>query len=118
AGVPGPVRPTGPLTCTMPYSVLPQPLSNWRLPAIGLAVVLIVVSPFLLLRQAAHDTNAAWAIVAHTHETAATVHSLAGDMRNMESGALSLAAGVDNELLRARIGESRERLIPSLEKLQ
>ena len=102
----------------MPQSVLPQPLSNWRLPALGLAVVLIVVTPFLLLRQAAHDTNAAWAMVAHTHETAATVHSLAGDMRNMESGALSLAAGVDNALLRSRVGESRERLIPTLEALQ
>ena len=34
----------------MPHRALPQPLSNWRLPALGLAVVLIVVTPFLLLR--------------------------------------------------------------------
>ena len=101
-----------------PATALPQPLSNWRLPALGLAVVLIVVTPFLLLRQAAHNTNAAWNMVAHTHETAATVHALAGDMRNMESGALSIAAGVDNELLRSRVGQSRERLIPTLERLQ
>jgi PAS domain S-box-containing protein len=102
----------------MPYSALPQPLSNWRLPALGLAVVLIVVTPFLLLRQAAHNTNAAWSMVAHTHETASTVHSIAADMRNMESGALSIASGVDNQLLRERVSESRARLIPSLERLQ
>ncbi|WP_202843839.1 sensor histidine kinase [Luteimonas saliphila] len=102
----------------MPASVLPQPLSNWRLPALGLAIVLIVVTPFLVLRKAAVDTDAAWAMVVHTHETEATVHALAGDMRNMESGALSLAAGVDNALLRARVGESRARIPATLQKLQ
>src|SRR5690606_9612718 len=80
--------------------------------------VLIVVTPFLLLRQAAHDTNDAWGRVAHTYETTAAVHALAADMRNMESGALSLAAGVDNALLRGRVSQSRARLIPLLEKLQ
>src|SRR5690606_27118159 len=91
---------------------------NWRLPALGLAIVAIVVTPFLLLRKAAEDTDAAWSWVVHTHQTEATVHALAGDMRNMESGALSLAAGVDNPLLRARVGESRARIPPTLRELQ
>ena len=101
-----------------PSSAYPQPLSNWRLPALGLVIVVIVVTPFLLLRQAAIDIDAAWAMVVHTHETEATVHSLAADMRNMESGALSLAAGVDNPMLRDRVNDSRARIVPTLQKLR
>ena len=118
AGVPGSRAPTGPLACTMPPYVLPQPLSNWRLPAIGLAVVVIVVTPFLLLRQAAEDIDGAWQMVTHSLETEAAVHRLAADMRSLESGALSLAAGVDNALLRARVAESRARILPTLQELQ
>ncbi|TYT26187.1 PAS domain S-box protein [Luteimonas viscosa] len=102
----------------MPASVLPQPLSNWRLPALGLVIVAIVVTPFLILRKAADDIDAAWEMVVHTHQTEARVHALAGDMRNMEAGALSLAAGVDNAMLRARVNQSRARILPTLQQLQ
>ncbi len=102
----------------MPPSALPQPLSNWRLPAIGLAVVVIVVTPFLLLRQAAADIDGAWQMVTHSLETEAAVHRLAADMRSLESGALSLAAGVDNALLRERVLASRARILPTLQELQ
>jgi len=102
----------------MSSSIPPQPLSNWRLPALGLAVVLIVVTPFLLLRKAAQDIDAAWTMVAHTHEVEARVHALAADVRNLEAGALSLAAGVDSPLLRSRIDASRARIAPALQELE
>ncbi|TWT22512.1 PAS domain-containing protein [Luteimonas marina] len=102
----------------MSSSALPQPLSNWRLPALGLAIALIVVTPFLLLRGAAQDNDAAQEMVAHSYRVEARVHALASDMRNLEAGALSLAAGVDNPALRARVGESRARLLPTLQELQ
>lgn len=50
----------------MPPPAPQQSLKNWRLPALGLAVVLIVVTPFLLLRQVALDIDAAKDMVAHT----------------------------------------------------
>ncbi len=102
----------------MSSSAPPQPLSNWRLPALGLAVVLIVVTPFLLLRKAAQDIDAAWTMVAHTYQVEARVHALASDMRNLEAGALSLAAGVESPVLRERIGESRARIAPALQVLE
>lgn len=39
-------------------------------------------------------------------------------MRNLEAGAASLAAGVDNVLLRERIDLSRVRILPTLQELQ
>ncbi|MGJ4802924.1 sensor histidine kinase [Luteimonas sp. SDU82] len=94
------------------------PLSNWRLAALGLLVALIIVSPFLLLRSATRDAGEAWQAVSHTQQVEVTVQALAAHMRNLENGALSMAAGVDNHALRERVGESRERILPLLRELQ
>src|SRR5690606_17201179 len=42
----------------------------------------------------------------------------ASHMRNLEAGALSLAGGVDNNALRARVADSREHILPLLQQLQ
>src|SRR5690606_12285516 len=116
--LPGPRPPIRQPHRPMPSSALPQPLSNWRLPALGLAVVLIVVTPFLLLRQAAQDIDGAWTMVAHTYRVEAHVQALASDIRNLEAGVLSLAGGVDTPLLRERIDDSRARITPTLQALE
>ncbi len=94
------------------------PLSNWRLAALGLLVALIIVTPFVLVDQAARDADEAWQSVAHSHEVEASVHALAAHMRNVENGALSLAGGVDSEALRERVRDSRERIDPMLRRLE
>ncbi|TDK21102.1 PAS domain-containing protein [Luteimonas aestuarii] len=80
--------------------------------------MLIVVVPFLLLRQATDSSEAAWRSVIHTTQVESTVFELAGSVRSLESAALSLAAGVDNDALRERIDVSRERIMPALARLQ
>ena len=102
----------------MPPPAPPHPLSNWRLPALGLAVLLIVVAPQLLVRKTVNDAKAALAMVTHSAEVEARVHALASAMRSVEAGALSLAAGVDNPSLRARIDDSRARVMPTLQQLE
>ncbi|MGY1408132.1 sensor histidine kinase [Luteimonas sp. A611] len=102
----------------MPNPALPTPLSNWRLIALGLLVALIIVSPFVLLRQATQNADDAWQAVAHTQRVEITVQTLASHMRNLEAGALSLAGGVDNEALRRRVADSRGQILPLLQQLQ
>ena len=101
----------------MPTTTPLRSPTNWRLPALVLAVVLIVVGPFLLMREAAVSTDAASDRVLHSRAVEAQVHSVASDVRNVESGALSLAAGIDNPQLRARIADARPRIMPGLQAL-
>ncbi|WP_149195845.1 sensor histidine kinase [Luteimonas suaedae] len=95
-----------------------NPFPQWRLLALGAAIVLIVVAPFMLLRKATLDSREAWQRVTHTHNVAAAMHALASDVRNLEAGALAIANGVDNESVRARIAESRERIAPTVLEVQ
>src|SRR5690606_24190031 len=102
----------------MQQTTLVNPMSNWRLIGLGLLVATIIVTPFVLLRQATENAEEAWRAVSHTQQVEVTVQGLAAHMRNLENGALSMASGVDNEPLRRRVGESRERILPLLRQLQ
>ncbi|MDH7452231.1 ATP-binding protein [Luteimonas composti] len=102
----------------MPLPAAPSTLSNWRLAALGLLLAAIIISPFILLRAAGKDAENAWLAVSHTQQVEVTVQALAAHMRNLENGALSMAAGVDNDAMRARVSESRERILPLLRELQ
>lgn len=92
--------------------------SQWRLPALGLVVVLIVVLPFLLLRQSSQSSEDAWKDVVHTKDVESSVYELAASIRSLEGAALSVAAGVDNPSLRERIELSRKRIMPALSRVQ
>ncbi|MCR6664305.1 MAG: ATP-binding protein [Luteimonas sp.] len=92
--------------------------SQWRLPALGLVVVLIVVLPFLLLRQSSQSSEDAWKDVVHTKDVESSVYELAASIRSLEGAALSIAAGVDNPSLRERIELSRQRIMPALSRVQ
>ena len=101
----------------MPPS-LPPSFTKWRLPALVGLVLLIVVLPFLLLRESAQSSEEAWSAVVHTREVESGVYELAASIRSLEGAALSLAAGVDNPSLRERIDISRQRIMPALARLQ
>ncbi|MDH5824642.1 ATP-binding protein [Luteimonas sp. RD2P54] len=95
-----------------------NPLAHWRLAVLGLAVVAIVVAPFLLLRAAAEDSRAAWERVMHAREVEATVHALSSGVRNLEATALAMAAGIDDPVVHERIALARANIPASLQRLQ
>ncbi|MCD9031164.1 CHASE3 domain-containing protein [Luteimonas sp. Y-2-2-4F] len=94
------------------------PWSKLRLPALVLAIALIVIGPFLLMRAASVSSERAWKWVNHTYEVEAQVQSLAADVRNLESAALGHGYGLSAELLQERIDVSRPRIEPGLAALE
>ncbi len=92
--------------------------SKLRLPALAVAIVLIVVAPFLLMRAASTASEEAWRWVNHSFEVEATMQSLTADVRNVESGALGHAYGVETQALRDHIHTSREQIAPQLARLE
>jgi PAS domain S-box-containing protein len=102
----------------MPALRVPDASSPWRLVLLALAVALIVVVPVLLLREASNDSVAAVQLVNHTQQVEAQTYALSYDVRNIEAGALALAAKVDAPELAGRIAESRVRIAPALDRLQ
>ena len=96
----------------------PNLLPSWRLPLLGAVIALIVIGPFLLLRQASSAAEAAAAEVKHTLEVEAAVHELTAAVRTVEAGALSLSMGIDNPALRERVADSSQRIHPLLGQVQ
>lgn len=91
--------------------------SRWRVPLLVLAVVLIVVAPFLLLQVATQRTLDATNLVAHTRAVEAEVHALLYDLRTRESAALALGNGIDTAVIRARIDDSARDIPLGVEKI-
>jgi PAS domain S-box-containing protein len=77
---------------------------------LSLAVVVIVVAPFILLRLATQRTLDASNLVARTRAVEAAVHALLYDLRDRELGALALGNGIDTPQLRLRIAESNQEI--------
>jgi PAS domain S-box-containing protein len=90
---------------------------RWRLPLLVLAVVLIVILPSLLLRQMSESTLRAADWVSHSQEVTAGLSRLEADMRDMESAAMAMSHDVDSPILRARFGESRAAIPPTIARL-
>lgn len=91
--------------------------SRWRVPLLALAVVLIVVAPFLLLQVATQRTRDAANLVAHTRTVEAAVHALLYDLRTRESAALALGNGIDTPVIRARIDDGARDIPLGVEKI-
>lgn len=92
--------------------------SKLRLPALVLAIALIVIGPFLLMRTASTSSERAWKRVNHTYEVEARLQALAADVRNVESAALGYGYGLSPERLQERIDASRPRIAPGLAALE
>lgn len=102
----------------MPATIANKLLPRVRLPGLVLALVLIVVGPFLLLRAANERSAEANARVDHTRQVEVAMQKLASDVRNVEAAALARVAGVDTPMLKDRTRTSRARVQPSLAEVQ
>ncbi|KLI98480.1 ATP-binding protein [Luteimonas sp. FCS-9] len=89
--------------------------SRWQLPALGVAIVLIVVGPFLIMRAAIGQAEDATTEVVHTREVQTLVQAVSADARSLEAAAITLTRGIDSPLLRERIREARERIMPNVD---
>jgi signal transduction histidine kinase len=83
---------------------------------IGL-VLLIVVGPFWVVREANRQSVAAAAIVNHTHAIESSVQALMYDLRNRESATAAYAYGHDSPAIRERLAESRREIPRNLARL-
>src|SRR5690606_34912373 len=102
----------------MPVNTSPEPSRRLRLALLLVAVVLIVVLPAALLRNAAIDSMQALEHVNHSQQVEALSYALTSGLRHVEAAALAIAAGVDASGLPGRIEESRARIGPALDTLQ
>ena len=80
---------------------------RWRLPALGLAAVAIIVVPWLTLRRLSDDNLDAMRWVTHTQDVGVAVYQLQADVRDVESAALTLSKGIDAPGLRERLAQAR-----------
>jgi PAS domain S-box-containing protein len=83
---------------------------KWRLLAMGVLILLIVVAPVIMLQQLSRTNLAAADAIAHTHQVEAAVLKLALDVREMESSAMLIALGADHPLARQRLVTGREAM--------
>ncbi len=83
---------------------------RWRLPFIGVAVLLIVVAPALLRQRLQDESLAAADRVAHTRLIQAEVNALNVEVREVEQSALLVSLGADLPRLRARVQAARQHL--------
>ena len=81
-----------------------------RLLLLGLAILLIVVGPVILLQWLSRSIQEATDVVIHTHEVEAAVLGVALDVREMESSAMLIALGADHPSARERLRTGRASL--------
>ncbi|MCD9028791.1 PAS domain-containing protein [Luteimonas sp. BDR2-5] len=99
----------------MPFIISSPWFERWRLPALVIAILVIVVGPFLMTRAAMEQAETASTWVKHTREVETLMHSVAADIRSLEAAALSRARGIDSPALQTRIAEARARVLPTLD---
>ncbi|HBN53923.1 MAG TPA: histidine kinase [Stenotrophomonas sp.] len=87
----------------MAYRFTDEGWDRWRFAGLGLAALLIVVVPSLLLLQLSRDSINAANWVAHTQAVGARLYVLQADIRDVESAALTLSKGVQSDALRERL---------------
>ncbi len=87
----------------MAYRFTDEGWDRWRFVGLGLAALLIVVVPSLLLLQLSRDSINAANWVAHTQAVGARLYVLQADIRDVESAALTLSKGVESDALRERL---------------
>ena len=87
----------------MAYRFTDEGWDRWRFAGLGLAALLIVVVPSLLLLQLSRDSVNAANWVAHTQAVSARLYVLQADIRDVESAALTMSKGVESDALRQRL---------------
>ncbi len=100
----------------MPGSHRPR-LIRWRLPLLVASAVLILLVPFLLVRQWSLYSHQADERVRHSLQVEATAQRLHALVREMDSLAFALAGGADMPTLRRRLELDLEEIDPALVRL-
>lgn len=90
---------------------------RWQLPAIGVAVLLIVVAPFMLRQQLQDRTLAAADLVAHTHQVQAALGALRVEIGQIEQAAVLVSLGVPAPGLRVQVEHGEDTLRPMLDQV-
>jgi PAS domain S-box-containing protein len=90
---------------------------RWRVPLLISAVVLILLVPFLLVRQWTDSSQEAERWVRHTHEVEAAANRLEALIRETDSVGLALGGGATNAGLKRRLEQAIGRIEPQLEAL-
>ena len=98
--------------------VIPSNINpRWRVPLLLLAVLVIVIVPFMLTRAAEERIREAEARVAHTLEVESTVQLINASVRNIEAATVERALGARAPILEERLDYSRSVMFPALERL-
>lgn len=90
---------------------------RWRLPLLVSAVVVILLVPYLLIRQWTTTNQDAEHWVRHTHEVEAAAHRLEALIRETDSLGLALGDGSRNPRLSGRLEQAIGRIEPQLQEL-
>ena len=64
---------------------------RWRLPALGLAAIAIIVVPWLTQRKLQQENANAMEWVSHTQQVGVALYQLQADVRDVESAALTMS---------------------------
>ena len=90
---------------------------RWRLPVLAATVLLIVLVPFLVLKDLSRDSLAAADAVSHTHQVEAAVNALAVELRETEESAMAIVLGSDVASTRQRVENGALAIQPLLQNL-
>ncbi len=82
------------------------------------AILLIVIGPFVFVRNAHEMATQAADAVSHSARVEASVQALMYDLRNRESASLAYAVGHDTQAIRERLTESQREIPKDLERLR
>ncbi|MGQ4661618.1 ATP-binding protein [Lysobacter sp. F6437] len=91
--------------------------ARWRLPTFAIAILVIVVLPFVFLYSVVQDSQDATRRVDHTRQVESTIHSLSSAIRNSEAATLALASGIDTPLVRERLATGTAQIPVAFEQL-
>jgi len=90
---------------------------RWHLPALGVAILVIVVLPFVYLADEMRESRDAAQLVEHTRLVERATHALLYAIRDNEAAVLATVAGLDNPVVRSRLTDSDARIPQEFEAL-
>jgi len=92
-------------------------VARWRLPLLVAAVVLILLVPYLLIRQWTGESQRAEEWVQHTYEVQAAARHVEALIRHVDSLGMAVSVSPGNLELRRRLEDTIARVEPALEQL-
>jgi PAS domain S-box-containing protein len=90
----------------------------WRWLGLALAIVLIVLLPYVLAQRSIDAAFHAGDLVAHTSQVKAETAGLIARVRDLEAAGFALAAGLRSTLFRERVRDAMQDIEPRLARLK